>query len=70
MTWWEAVLSALGVIGFWPALLLAGDQLDRLFQRRQDARLWRSMPVWSPAQELAAALLTARLPESNVEAPK
>jgi hypothetical protein len=46
VTWWQAALSALGVVGFWPAVLLIGDHLDRMFQRRMEATLWRSLPLW------------------------
>lgn len=39
MTWWEAVLCTLGVIGFWPAYALVGDIADRHFQDWQSRRL-------------------------------
>jgi hypothetical protein len=40
MSWWESVLSALGVILFWPVLLIAGDVIDRRFQRFMDTRVF------------------------------
>lgn len=46
MTWYWAVLAALGVVAFWPALWLIGDQVDRVFQRRMGATLWKSLPEW------------------------
>ena len=48
MSWWEAVLWTVGVIGFWPLLIVVGDPIDRLWQRRQDARLWTSFKLWEP----------------------
>lgn len=39
MTWWEAVLWTLGVVAFWPALLVVGDKIDVWFQGRQRVAL-------------------------------
>jgi hypothetical protein len=44
MTWYEAVLSALGIILFWPALWLIGDLVSAVHQHRMTATLWRSLP--------------------------
>lgn len=35
MTWWQAVLSGLGTVVFWPALWLVGDRVDTWFHNRQ-----------------------------------
>jgi hypothetical protein len=37
--WWVAVLATLGIIGFWVALLIVGDKIDRWFQDRQTVKL-------------------------------
>jgi hypothetical protein len=39
VTWWEAVLYTLAIIGFWAAYCVIGDIVDRWFQRWQAARL-------------------------------
>lgn len=35
MTWWQAILSTLGIFGFWPAYAVIGDRVDIWFQNRQ-----------------------------------
>lgn len=39
LTWWESVLWTLGIVAFWPALLVVGDQINHWFQSRQTAAL-------------------------------
>jgi hypothetical protein len=53
MTWWEAVLATLGVIGFWPALLVVGDRLDRWFQNRMTVKLGEGLDKLRAARRAA-----------------
>lgn len=50
MTWYWAVLITLGALGFWAVLPLVADVLDKAFQRRMAATLWRSLP-YDPGPE-------------------
>lgn len=45
MTWWQSVLATLGVIGFWPAYAVIGDQIDIWFQNRMTLALQRQPKV-------------------------
>lgn len=50
MSWYWAVLATFGVFGFWPLFVVVGDGIDKLFQQRMDATLWRSLPAWTPTE--------------------
>lgn len=41
MSWWAALLTTAGVIGFWPVLLVVGDWVDARWQARQAAAMSR-----------------------------
>lgn len=52
MTWYEAVLSTLGIIGFWAALVLVPELISGVFQKRMDLTLWKSLPYCpAPAED-------------------
>ena len=52
MSWYEAVLITLLIIGGWAALPVAVDLIDKAWQRRMTATLWRSLPYDpGPAQQ-------------------
>lgn len=55
MTWWQAVLSALGIIGAFVAVWLVGDRVDIWFHNRQTVKL----------QELRAARLASQRKADN-----